>query len=586
MRSFLKKFRLFFIFAAIFSFTINMLLLTPSLYMLQTYDRVLGSRSIETLYMLTLILGVALLVMSGLEMVRSRLLVRANNAIDAMLAPHLLQRMLAGATSPEGNRYATGLQDLNVIKTFLTGPSIFGLFDAPWMPVYLFILYMMSPLLLLIALIGSFLMLLLTAATSLLTKEPLQQANSSARTATFYVNSALRNAEVVNAMGMLGGLTRRWASFNSNAVAMQTSASNRAGAVSGLTKFVRQFLQSITLGAGAYLVLTTTGFTSGMMIVGTIILGKALSPIESIIGSWKVLIEAKSAYSRLDEFLKEQLDEPPHMQLPAPTGKIEFEKVSFGINKTGKVILKEVAFSLEAGESLGIIGPSAAGKSTLARVLTGVWKPTSGTVRLDGADLATWPHEELGKYMGYLPQDVELFEGTIADNIARLGEPETDRVIEAAKLAGVHDMILQMPEGYDTQIGVGGAVLSGGQRQRVGLARALFGTPRLVVLDEPNASLDADGEKALMEALQHLKQAKSTTVLITHKVSLLTTVDKLLVMNGGAVAAFGPRDAVLAHLVKQQQAAQAQAAQSGQASAPAAPQKQINAETSKESSDV
>lgn len=561
MRSFLKKFRLYFVFAAIFSFSVNMLLLVPSLYMLQTYDRVLGSRSLETLYMLTLILAVALLVMGGLEMVRSRLLVKANNAMDAMLSPHLLHRMLANATAPEGNRYATGMQDINTIKTFLTGPSIFGLFDAPWMPVYLLILYMMSPLLFAIALGGSFLMLLLTGATSVLTKEPMKEASLAGRKASSYVASALRNAEVVNAMGMVGGVTRRWAAFNTRAVAMQTSASNRAGTVSGMTKFVRQFLQSLMLGAGAYLVITSTGFTSGMMIVGTIILGKALTPIESIIASWNVLFEAKGAYARLDEFLKAQMAEPPHMQLPPPTGKIQLEKVVFSLKQPEKAILKDVSFALEAGESLGIIGPSAAGKSSLARVLTGVWTPVAGAVRLDGADLATWSGEELGRYLGYLPQDVELFEGSIAENIARLGDAETDMVIAAARLAGVHDMILQMPSGYDTQIGTGGAVLSGGQRQRIGLARALFGMPRLVVLDEPNASLDADGEKALLAALQHLKQANCTTIVITHKVPLLAAVDKLLVMQGGAVAAFGPREEVLGQIMKLQQAAAAAAAQ-------------------------
>ena len=561
MRSFLKKFRLYFIFAAVFSFSVNMLLLAPSLYMLQTYDRVLGSRSLETLYMLTLILAVALMVMSALEMVRSRLLVKANNAMDAMLSPHLLHRMLASATSPEGNPYGTGIQDINTIKTFLTGPSIFGLFDAPWMPVYLLLLYVMSPLLLVIALIGSFLMLLLTAATSVLTKEPLKEASAASRKASGYVGSALRNAEVVNAMGMVGGVTRRWAAYNSRAISMQTSASNRAGAVSGMTKFVRQFLQSVMLGAGAYLVITQTGYTSGMMIVGTIILGKALAPIESIIASWKVLVEAKSAYARLDEFLKAQAAEPLHMELPPPTGKIQLDKVCFGIRKPEKAILTDVSLKLEAGESLGVIGASAAGKSSLARILTGVWKPVSGSIRLDGADLATWPSDERGRYIGYLPQDVELFEGSIAENIARLGEPVTEKVIQAAQLAGVHNMILQMPAGYDTQIGMGGAVLSGGQRQRIGLARALFGIPRLVVLDEPNASLDADGEQALLQALQYLKQAKSTVILITHKTPLLSAVDKLLVMQSGTVGLFGAREDVLAHFLKLQHPTAQQAPQ-------------------------
>ena len=552
MRAFIKKFRIFFIFAGFFSFIINMLLLTPSIYMLQTYDRVLGSRSLETLFMLTVILGVLLMGMSALEMVRSRLLVKANNAIDGMLAPYLLHKMVAGATSPEGNRYALGLKDLNSIKTFLGGAGIFALFDAPWLPVYLVILYLMAPLLLVIAVIGAVLMLILTALAESLTREPLQEANKVGRQAANYVSAALRNAEAVNAMGMLTALTRRWSWLNSKTLELQNSASHRAGAVSGMTKFVRQFIQSVMLGAGAYLVLQNQGFTSGMMIMGTLILGKALAPIEHVIASYKGLIEVRGAYTRLDEFIKAQALELAQMPLPPPSGQIAFEHVSFGIRTTNKVIIKDMSFALAAGESLGLIGPSAAGKSSLARLMTGVWKPLTGKVRLDGAELDSWPGEDLGRYVGYLPQDVELFAGSIADNIARLSEVETDKVIVAAKLAGIHDMILRMPNGYDTQIGEGGAVLSGGQRQRVGLARALFDSPRLVVLDEPNASLDADGEQALLQALLHLKQLQATVVIITHKTSLLAAVDKLLVVQDGTLVAFGPRDAVMAQLMKQQ----------------------------------
>ena len=561
MRSFLRKFLPFFVAAGIFSFFINMLLLAPSLYMLQTYDRVLGSRSLETLYMLTLILAVLLLSMSALEMVRSRLLVQANTAIDNMLAPYLLEKMIADATSPEGNKYTYGLRDLNSIKAFLGGVGIFALFDAPWLPVYMIILYLMDPLLLVVAIIGAVLMLLLTVLTEYLSRKSLSDANNTSRLASNYVTAALRNAEAVNAMGMLPGLTRRWATLNSQTLYLQNKASNRSGAISGITKFVRQFLQSVMLGTGAYLVLQNKGFTPGLMIMGTIVLGKALSPIEYVIATWKGLIEARGAYGRLDDFIKAQAEELPKMSLPAPTGQLLLEHVNFGIRSTNKIILKDINLFLAAGESLGVIGPSAAGKSSLARLITGVWKPISGKVRLDGADLATWPVEELGPYIGYLPQDVELFAGTIAENIARLGDPITEPVIAAAKLAGVHDMILQMPNGYDTQIGEGGAVLSGGQRQRIGLARALFGSPRLVVLDEPNASLDRDGEQALLYALQHLKQAQATTVVITHKMSLLAAVDKLLIMQDGALMSFGPREVILAHLYQQHQSQLQAAAQ-------------------------
>lgn len=560
MRPFVKKFAVFFAFAGLFSFIINMLMLTPAFYMLQVYDRVLASRSVETLVMLTLLLALLLLAMSALEMLRSRLLVKANMALDDMLGSYLLRKMLAGATSPEGNPYATGLKDLNSIKSFLGGVGILALFDAPWLPFYLIILYLMDPLLFFVALIASILMMLLSFINNMLTRAPLDEANKEGRQAANYVTSALRNAEVVNAMGMLGGLTRRWALLNGKTLAYQKTASNRAGAVSGVTKFMRQFLQSFILGAGAYLVLQNTGFTPGLMIMGSIIMGRALSPIEHGINAWKGLIEARGAYSRLDKFLKEQAEELPRMSLPAPTGQISFERVTFGIRATNKVIVKDISFTLEAGELLGVIGPSAAGKSTIARLMTGVWKPFAGKIRLDGVDLSTWPSEDLGPYIGYIPQDMGLFAGSIAQNIARLGEVDTEKVIEAAKAAGIHEMILRLPGGYDAQVGEGGAALSGGQRQRIVLARALFGAPRIVVLDEPNASLDGEGEQALLRSLRHLKKMKTTTVLITHKVSLVSAVDKLLVVQDGALTDFGPREAVFLRLAQKQKQAQQQTA--------------------------
>lgn len=551
----------------------NLLMLTPSLYMLQVYDRVLGSRSEETLWFITLLLLAALVVMGALELVRSRLLVRANNAIDAQLAPFLLKKMTEGATSPEGNQYSHGLKDLNTIKTFMTGAGIMTLFDAPWMPIAMIILWYMHFYLFMTALVGAVLMVGLTILNDQLTRKPLEEANAAGRFAGRHVEIALRNAEVVNAMGMLKGVTSRWSGLNDRVIALQSKASNRAGMVSGLTKFVRQAIQSLGLGVGAYIVLKEpANFTPGMMIAGTIVLGKALGPIEHLIASWKGFLEARIAYGRLDDFMKALHLEIEPMELPPPSGQISLEKVSFGIRATNKPIIKDVSFGLAAGESLGIIGPSAAGKSSLARLLVGVWKPLVGTIRLDGADMASWSAERLGYYIGYLPQDIELFAGSIADNIARMNDPEADTVIRAAKLAGLHEMILQMPKGYDTYIGENGAVLSGGQRQRIGLARALYGGPKLVVLDEPNASLDNDGELALLQAMAYMKQLGTTVVVITHKVSLLANVDKLLVMNDGALALFGPREGVLQHLLKQQQQLQQQqaAAQQGQTEQPQA----------------
>lgn len=576
MRSFLSKFLIYFVAAGVFSFFMNMLLLTPSLYMLQVYDRVLGSRSEETLWFISLLIIFTLVVMGAMELVRSRLLVRANNAIDAQLAPFLLQKMAAGATSPEGNQYATGLRDLQAIKTFLTGSGIMALFDAPWMPIAMIILWYMHFYLFLVALAGAVLMVGLTILNELLTRKPLEDANAAGRMAGKHVEIALRNAEVVNAMGMLRGVAGRWSGLNDRVIALQSKASRRAGNISGVTKFVRQAIQSLGLGVGALIVLREPTFTPGMMIAGTIVLGKALGPIELLIASWKGFLEARIAYSRLDAFMKAQHLELEPMELPPPSGQIALEKVTFGIRATNKVILKDISFGLPSGESLGIIGPSAAGKSTLARLLVGVWKPLQGTIRLDGADMASWPSERLGPYIGYLPQDIELFAGTIADNIARLDEPDSEKVIKAAQLTGLHEMILKMPKGYDTYIGENGAVLSGGQRQRIGLARALYGDPKLVVLDEPNASLDNDGELALLQAMAYLKQMGTTLVIITHKVSLLSGVDKLLVMQDGALAVFGPREGVLKHLLEQQQKQQQVAAQQAIAAQSAAPGQEVS----------
>lgn len=560
MRSFIRKFLSYFIFAAFFSFIINMLLLVPMIYTLQTYDKVLASRSVETLMMLTIMLTIALVVMGLLEYVRSRLLVIANNAIDATLAPYLFHKMIAGATSPEGNQYPHGLKDLATIKAFLTGNAIFAIFDAPWMPVYLVILWFVHPLLFWVAAVGGIIMVILTAISEFATRNPLESANTTARFAGNFVAAGMRNAEVIKAMGMQPGLTRRWGELNQRTVELQTLASSRAGKISSVTKFVRQFLQSAMLGTGAWLVITTGSITAGFMMVANLLMGKAISPVEHIIGSWKLLLEARTAYSRLDVFIKGLAQDQPQMELPPPTGQLTLEKVAFVIRALNKVILKEVSFSLAAGESVGVIGPSAAGKSSLARIITGVWKPSIGTVRLDGADLESWEKENIGQYIGYLPQDVELFAGTIAENIARMGIPDSEQVIAAARLAGVHDMILRLPDGYDTEIGDAGTVLSGGQRQRIGLARALFGNPKLVVLDEPNASLDEAGELALLQAVAHLKKNGATVIIITHKVSLLANVDKLLIMQEGTVAVFGPRAGVLAHIAKKNQEQQGTAA--------------------------
>lgn len=546
--------------AAFFTFVINMFLLAPMVYMFQLYDRVIGTKSKEALWLLSLLLLVALLVMGIIEIIRSRILVNANNAMDLMLAPFLLKKMVEGGTSPEGNPNTYALKDLQTVRTFLTGQGIIQLFDVPWLPIYMFILYLANPLLLYVLAFGTVLMAILTIASEFLTKAPLAEANSASRLATRFVDSAMLNAEVVNAMGMQANLTRRWASLNDRVIILQTNASKWSGRITGITKAVRQIIQAMGMAVGTYICLVDTTFSIGFLMAGGIVYGKAMGPLEYLISGWRPLLEARDAYRRLDDFVKGGNQDPPfQLELPPPTGQISLEHVTFGIRATGKILIRDVSLTLAAGESLGIVGPSASGKSTLARLMVGAWKPQQGVIRIDGASLDSWPSERLGQHIGYLPQDIELFAGSIAENIARLGEPDSDMVIEAAKIAGLHEIILQMPNGYDTQIGEGGTVLSGGQRQRIGFARALYGNPKILILDEPNSSLDTAGELALVNALAQLKQSGATTILITHNPHFINNVSKLLVMQNGALAAFGPKEWVMAQLNKAAQQPQVSA---------------------------
>lgn len=553
---------------AFFSFVINMFMLAPSLYMFQMFDRVIGTRSKEALWLLSIMLLIALFVSGIIEAVRSRILVNANNAMDLMMAPYLLNKMVEGATSPEGNPNTYALKDLQAVRTFLTGQGIIQLLDAPWIPIYMILLYFMHPVMFYVLLIGTILMLALSIATEFLTKAPLAESNSANRLATRFVDSAMLNAEVINAMGMQANLTRRWASLNDKVIILQTNASKWSGRLSATTKTVRQIIQSMSMAAGTYVMLGDATVSMGIIMAGGIIFGKALGPLEYVITSWRSVLETRASYTRLDAFIKGGTQEKPFLlELPEPTGQISMEHVTFGIRATGKILIRDVSFSLVAGDSLGIVGPSASGKSTLARLLVGAWKPQQGVIRIDGADLASWPSERLGQHIGYLPQDIELFAGSVAENIARLGEPDSEMVIEAARIAGLHEMILQMQNGYDTQIGDGGTVLSGGQRQRIGFARAIYGNPKILILDEPNASLDTAGEAALVSAMAQLKEAGTTTIFITHNPHFINNVSKLLVMQNGALAAFGPKEWVMAQLNKATQQTQVQGQGQAQVSA-------------------
>ncbi|SCZ22098.1 MULTISPECIES: type I secretion system permease/ATPase [unclassified Pseudomonas] len=531
-----------------FSFFVNLLMLVPSFYMLQVYDRAVGSASLSTLLMLTLIMLLLMITLGGLEWVRSRIMVRISTRLDTLLSQRLFDASFKQALNTSGmNATAQPLSDLNGLRQFLTGNGLFAFFDAPWIPIYLAVMFMFHPWYGWMGVVSAALLGALAFANEKLTHSPLQAANREQVAATAFTNKSLRNAEVVQSMGMLASLRQHWSGRAHKVLALQSLASDRAATMTSVSRTFRQIVQSLVLGLGAYLTINHE-ISSGLMIAGSILLGRALAPIDQLIGVWKGFLGARSQYARLHELLFKIAAEPERMPLPAPEGAIRVEGLSAGSPDARKPIIRGVGFQVAAGEAVGIIGPSGAGKSTLARALLGVWPSLAGTVRLDGADISQWRREELGPYIGYLPQDIELFEGTISQNISRFGPVNAPAVVAAARMAGVHELVLQLPDGYDTVIGANGGGLSGGQRQRIGLARALYGEPRLVVLDEPNSNLDEAGEKMLAEALQKLRQSRATVFVITHRPGVLAQVDKLLVLNHGELSLFGPRDQVLARL--------------------------------------
>ncbi|QXE09656.1 type I secretion system permease/ATPase [Pseudomonas sp. AN-B15] len=530
-----------------FSGVINVLMLSPAIYMLQVYDRALVSSNLTTLLMLTILMIGLYTLLAMLEVVRTRVMIRVGNRLDMALNRRVFTAAFERNLQRAGGNPAQALQDLAQVRQFLTGNGLFAFFDAPWTPIYLFVAYLIHPLLGIVTLCGSLILVALTWLTEIATKKPLGEANIAAQISGTFANNNLRNAEVIEAMGMLPAITGRWFGNHLQILQMQTLASDRAAYISGLGRFVRIILQSLILGTGALLAIEGS-ITPGMMIACSILSGRALAPVEQLIGAWKQLLTSRRAWGRLKNLLKDFPQRADAMKLQRPLGMISVEHLHAGAPGMTQAIIHGPNFNLSPGESLGIIGPSASGKSTLARLLVGIWPALSGKVRLDGADVYLWNKQELGPWIGYLPQDVELFEGSIADNIARFGDIDSDAVIIAAKRAGVHDMILRFAHGYDTTLDVDGNPLSGGQRQRIGLARALYGEPSVIVLDEPNANLDDAGEKALIEVLEDLKQRRCTTVLISHRPSILGTVDKVLMLREGSTQLFGPREEVFAAL--------------------------------------
>lgn len=543
----LKKSKESFYFAGFVSMFINLLMLVPSIYMLQLYDRVLSSRSEYTLLMLTLITVILFAMLGSLELIRSRILVRVGNLIDAELSSRIFNAMFAMANKFPGKASSQPLNDLTQIRQFMTGTPLFAFFDAPWMPIYIAILFVFDVYFGVFAIFAAIIILSLTIINDKKTKEELENANKIYQNSTAFVNHSLRNAEVIEAMGMHENVKKRWLNKYLDFLNKQSRASDEAGLWSNMSKTLRMLFQSLILGLGGWLAIEGR-LTPGMMIAGSIIMGRALAPLDLLTNTWKQFVNARQSYYRLEALLKEfpQTKEPT--PLPAPHGHISVENLIVLPPNSQIPSLKGVSLSIKAGELVAIIGPSAAGKSTLARTILGVWRPHAGKVRIDSAELDHYNKSELGKYIGYLPQDIELFEGTVAENIARYKEPDPEKVVEAAKIAGVHDMILHLPQGYDTPIGVGGATLSGGQRQRIGLARAIYDFPKIVVLDEPNSNLDDIGEQALVNALLYLKQRGTTIILITHRPAILNITDKIALLVEGTLKMYGPSAEVIAAL--------------------------------------
>ena len=548
----------------LFSFFSNILMFVGPLYMLQVYDRVLASRNELTLVMISAI-AVALLVTYGLlEFIRSKLLVRAGLQFDDMLANPAFNRVIRNQLATPNSGAHVTLQDIDRVREFLTGQGILAFFDAPWVPLFLALCFAFHPWLGIVATTGAVIIFILALTNEFATRGLLQEAGSANQGASHFVTTTMQNAEVIRALGMEKQLTKRWIKQHDDVLDKQAKASGRAGAIMASSKFVRMSLQIAILGTGAYLAILQE-ISPGIMIAASIVMGRALAPVEQAVGQWKQFVGARQAHKRLTQVFGSFSDEEERMQLPTPKGNLNVQGLIAtapgskpGAGNSRPALLKGVSFSIAQGEVLAVIGPSGSGKSTLVRHLVGAAQPQAGSVRLDGTELHHWDPVQLGHHMGYMPQDVKLFRGSVTENISRFVEqPGDDEVVAAAQLSGAHEMIQTLGEGYDTDVGDGGQSLSGGQRQRVGLARAVFRNPILIVLDEPNSNLDAHGEQALAACIQEMKKRGKTVVLVTHKANLLALSDKTLMLVNGSVEKFGPTREMFAQQAQAQQQAKA-----------------------------
>ncbi|MCE3232977.1 MAG: alkaline protease secretion ATP-binding protein AprD [Rickettsiaceae bacterium] len=536
----LEACRAAFKYAFLFSFISNLMLLVIPMYSLQVLDRVISSGSLETLLMLTLVVMLALSCLTLIQMVKSSMLSRLAAWLDRKLAPILFSHSVTSSaqkrTLLSGSQH---LSDLGNIKSFLIGPALSAILDSPWSIIFIVVLFFIHPVIGVISIVSGILLLVMAYVNEAKTKPIFDATIEHTLKSSHYADIASRNAEAVEAMGMIDNILKIWHDAGDKALALQSEGGKLASVISGITKFFRQMVQISITGVGAYYVLQHQ-MTVGGMIAAGILVGRALSPFENAISSWKGFVTARKSLSRLTKSLENAPQRSGSIELPAPEGKINVENVYFAPVGTQKPTIKGISFTLDAGELLAIIGPSASGKSTIAKLLTGVWKPASGNVRLDNADVYSWSRASFGQYVGYLPQDVELFAGSVKANIARMDmQAKDENIIKAAKMANVHDLILRLPNGYETEIGIDGTSLSAGQRQRIALARAFYGNMRFIVLDEPNANLDSEGDAALAGALANAKANKITVIIISHRPAILQAVSKVLVMQDGVIAKFG-----------------------------------------------
>lgn len=543
----LRKLAPQFVIAGLFSGIINLLYLSSPLYLMQIYNRVLESENVTTLLLLTLVLALALLTMGALDATRSQVLIRAGVRLDTAIAARVFQALVVKSAYQGFSRGSQHMRQLDQFRAFVTGPGIYFAFDVPWIPLYLLLLFFIHPLLGAIATLGAMGLFALALLNERLTRPSLKAAEHAANGSYGFTENILRHADVVLSMGMQPAIERHWLDNRDRMLVAQSYASDRNAVISSFIRFARLLLQALMLGAGAWLVIDGA-IQPATIFASSIIMGRALVPVEQGVAAWKQFSEARLGYSEITKLLKEMPQSNIHTIVPKANNSLTARELFYSFPGTSDPVLKGISFDIPAGTSIGIVGPSGSGKSTLARLLSGATRADAGTLTYGGIEYSKWDHTRFGQQAGYLPQDVGLFAGTVRENIARFGDPAIEQIVGAARVAGIHDMIMALPQQYDTELGPEGVGLSGGQRQRLGLARALIGAPSLLVLDEPNANLDTAGENGLRAAIEALKKHGSTVIVVTHRQAVLDVMDRLMFMRSGRIERYGEPDHVYAHI--------------------------------------